>query len=251
MLKQVRIGSCNHIQQLDLREFKGRVFFATDTHGYYDLLMEGLSDLAFNSKTDILLSAGDWTDRGPDSKHVLDFLESDWIFSARGNHEQMFIDAEMSGWFQQNRSVRCLLANGGTWALSLDKAKSKAICEMFKSMPLGIELLLPHGRKAGIVHAEVPYKDWDKFVNIDPMELEWNGQAVAQWSRTWYDYQLKEQVAGVDFVLAGHTPTDSGDVEQLGNMVFADAGSFFRDKLNVFEINSEFMRGVSNGRGIN
>jgi len=105
--------------------------------------------------------------------------------------------------------------------------------------------LLPRGRKVGIVHAEVPGYDWGYFVNdIDQQELAMNGQVTAQWARSWYDRGYKEQIGGVDFVLVGHTPTDTGEVEQHGNMVFCDGGSFFRNKINLIEINDEFLRSI-------
>lgn len=236
------IGSCNHIAQYDLREFKGRIFFVTDVHGYYGLLHEALRDVAFNSETDLLFSSGDWTDRGPDSKHVLDYLYEPWIHSTRGNHEEIFIGTVDENW--TGRNTNCLLSNGGVWAAFLEEGEIQAIYDMFKSLPLGIELLLPRGRKVGIVHAEVPGYDWEFFKNVTEQELEWNEQAVAQWARRWYDRGFNAQVAGVDFVLVGHTPTDSGEVEQHGNMVFCDGGSFFRNKINLIEINDEFMRNI-------
>lgn len=236
------IGTCNHIAQYDLRKFEGRVFFVTDMHGHYDLLHEALKDVAFDSKTDILFSGGDWTDRGPDSQHVLDYLNEPWVHSIRGNHEEIFIGAVDENWV--GRNTNCLLSNGGIWVASLTDQQVTAIYDSFKSLPLGIELLLPNGRKAGIVHAQVPYNNWDEFVNIDAKELEWNAQAIAQWSRSWYDRALKDQVEGVDFVLVGHTPTDSGDIEKHGNMIFCDGGSFFRNKINLIEINDSFVRGV-------
>jgi serine/threonine protein phosphatase 1 len=237
------IGSCNHIAQYDLREFKGRIFFVTDVHGYYGLLHEALRDVAFNSETDLLFSSGDWTDRGPDSKHVLDYLHEPWIHSTRGNHEEIFIGAVDENW--TGRNTNCLLSNGGVWVASLEEDEIQAIYDMFKSLPLGIELLLPRGRKVGIVHAEVPGYDWGYFVNdIDQQELAMNGQVTAQWARSWYDRGYKEQIGGVDFVLVGHTPTDTGEVEQHGNMVFCDGGSFFRNKINLIEINDEFLRSI-------
>ena len=236
------IGSCGHIAQLDLREFKGRVFFVSDVHGHYDKLYAALRDVAFKSDTDILISGGDWTDRGPDSKYVLDWLHEPWVHSVRGNHEEIFIGAVDENW--EGRNTNCLISNGGYWVTELKDGEVNAIYDAFKSLPLGIELLMPHGRKIGVVHAEVPGYDWQFFKNVTADELSWNEQAVAQWARRWYDRGYKAQVAGVDFVLVGHTPTDTGNVEQHGNMVFTDAGCFFRDQLNLIELNDEFMRSV-------
>ena len=241
------IGSCDHIHQFDMRDFKGRIFFVTDVHGHYDLLHKALRDNAFDSKNDILFSGGDWTDRGPDSQHVLDYLTAPWIHSVRGNHEEMFIDAYESNLDDDNRSVKCLKVHGGNWIWDTDERTRFMIHDVFKSLPLGIELILPNDHKIGIVHAEVPYNDWDQFVEITKAELNWDGQTTAQWARNWYNNSYTGKVKGVDFVLAGHTPTISGSPELYGNMVFADGGSFFNDHVNLIELNDEFVRRVKNG----
>lgn len=236
------IGTCDHIAQYDLRNFRGRIFFTTDIHGHFDLLHEELRKVAFNRETDILFVGGDLCDRGPHSNHVLDWLNEPWVHSVRGNHEEIFIGAVDENW--KGRNTNCLLTNGGMWVIDLDDSEVKSIYDSFKSLPLGIELLLPRGRKVGVVHAEVPYADWDAFTNVDPEELKWNEMAIAQWSRSWYDRGKRDQVKGVDFVLVGHTPTDTGEIEKLGNMLFTDAGSFFRNKINLIELNDEFFRSV-------
>ncbi|AXF53106.1 MAG: hypothetical protein [Caudoviricetes sp.] len=242
VMRTERIGTCGHVVRYDLSEFKGRIFFVTDMHGCYDLLHYELKEVGFDSTRDILFSGGDWTDRGPDSKHVLDYLCEPWIHSVRGNHEEMFIDAYESNYDPENWSVKTLKAHGGNWIWDLDDRTKFLINDVFKSLPLGIELILPSRRRVGIVHAEVPYNDWDQFVNITSAELKWDGQATAQWARTWYNKAFNGMVKGVDFVLVGHTPTDTGKVERYGNMVFADGGSFFNDSINLIELNDEFVR---------
>ena len=240
------IGSCGHVHQYDLREFKGRIFAVSDLHGHYDLLHEALKEVAFDSTKDLIFVGGDWTDRGPDSKHVLDYVNEPWIHSIQGNHERMYMDGFESHWHPNNRSVLTLKAHGGDWIWNsgltdLDKI---LIHEAFSAMPLSIELLLPNNNKVGIIHAEVPYNDWNKWLNITKAELEWDGEATAQWARTWYRKRYQGEVNGVDCVIVGHTPTDSNGVEQYGNMVFIDGGSFFSGKINLVEINDEFMRRV-------
>jgi len=240
------IGSCGHIAQYDLRDFKGRVFAVSDLHGHYDLLQITHSEVAFNGQTDLLFVGGDWTDRGPDSRYVLDYVNEPWIHSIQGNHERMYIDGFEAHWHPNNRSVLTLKAHGGDWIWNagltdLDKI---LIHEAFSNMPLGIELLLPNGHKVGMIHAEVPYNDWNKWLNITKAELEWDGMATAQWARTWYSKKYQGEVTGVDLVLVGHTPTDSNDVEQYGNMVFIDGGSFFSGKINLVELTDEFVRSV-------
>lgn len=229
----------NEIKILDLREHKGRCFYTTDLHGHYDLLHEKLKEVAFDSTKDILILGGDCTDRGPDSKYVLDYLNEPWIYSIRGNHEQMvidFIEALASGDEREARQpYQMLYCNGGEWFFDITENHQMQIYESFKSLPLAIELLTPT-EKIGIVHAQCPFNDWDKFKKMAKPELEFNGYATAQWARTNYDRQWQGIVKGVDRLLVGHTPTDSGDVEILGNTWYVDAGSFFRDKINFIQL---------------
>lgn len=238
------IGSCNHVAQYDLRNFKGRIFAVSDLHGHYDLLHEALRDVGFDSSRDLLFVIGDWTDRGPDSRYVLDYVNEPWIHSVSGNHEMMYIEGFEAHWHPNNRSVLTLKAHGGDWIWNsgltdLDKI---LIHEAFKNMPIGIELLLPNDHKVGIIHAEVPYNDWNMWLNITKAELEWDGMATAQWARRWYASKYQGDVKGVDLVLCGHTPTDSNNVEQYGNMVFIDGGCFFSSKINLVELTDEFVR---------
>lgn len=226
-----------HIRILDLTNPKGRVFFTSDLHGHYDLLHDKLREVAFDSTKDVLICGGDWCDKGPDSQYVLDYLNEPWVYSIRANHEQLLIQTVEEGF--SGPAARCLYENGGEWFFDmLDQGQMstiKAIYESFKSLPLAIELLTPT-EKIGIVHAQVPSGCWDKFKKMTKSELEWNGEATAQWARTNYDKKLSIQVGGVDRVLVGHTPTDSGEIEVLGNVHYCDLGSFFRDKISFVQL---------------
>lgn len=227
----------NEIKILDLRKHKGRCFFTSDLHGYYDLLHEKLKEVAFDSTKDILILGADICDRGPDSKYVLDYLDEPWIYCIRGNHEQLLIQSFEDGFV--GPAARCLYDNGGDWVFDLIETGKlqtvKAIYETFKSLPLAIELLTPT-EKIGIIHAEVPYGDWDKFKNITEAELKRNGEATAQWARTKYGRRDESLVKNIDRVLVGHTPTKSGDVEILGNVWYTDLGSFFRNKISFIQL---------------
>ena len=242
------IGGSGHILQVDLRDFNGRAFFSTDLHGCYGLLHEKLNEFAFDSRTDLLFLGADMCDRGPDSQYVLDYLNEPWVYCIRANHEQLLIQTVEDGF--SGPAARCLYENGGEWFFNmLDQGQMstiKAIYESFKSLPLAIELLTPT-EKIGIVHAQVPRGCWDKFKAMSPQEMEWEGYAIAQWARTKYDKSDKGVISGVDFVLSGHTPTKSGEIEQLGNQLFCDLGSFFRDKISFVEVYPNFIGQKANG----
>ena len=240
MIKKLITGSQNHVLMVDATNHKGRIFFTTDIHGHFDLLHEKLRDVCFDSSRDILLVGGDIVDRHADSKYVLDYLCEPWVHSIQANHETMVIDAYENPDCRQ--AYQMLFCNGGEWWYDTDESHQKAIYQVFKELPLSIELLLQNDLKVGIIHADTPYNDWDEWSNITKAELEWNGKATAQWSRRNYNRQEPVHVKGVDFLLTGHTPTHSGCIEKLGNQVFCDLGSFFRGRLPMIELNDEFVQ---------
>lgn len=233
-MKPIIVGAQKHIDFYDLSDFKGRAFFVTDLHGCYHLLHEKLKEVAFDSTKDILFSGGDWTDRGPDSKHVMDYINEPWIHSVQANHEALYIGAYEEKW--EGSFTNCLVSNGGAWVGELSESACTSIYEVFKSLPLGIEILLPSGKKVGIIHSQVPYEDWEQFKSITKAELEWSVLNTCQWARDKYDKQYSKPVKNIDLVLSGHTPTNSGEIETLGNQIFCDLGSFFRDKISFYQI---------------
>lgn len=226
-----------HIKTIDLRGKGGRAFFTTDLHGCYDLLHEKLKEVSFCSEKDILIVGGDMCDRGPDSKYVLDYLNEPWIHCIRANHEQLFIDAFDDGWV--GPSARCLYENGGDWIFDLldsgQHSLVKAIYETFKSLPLAIEVITDT-EFIGVVHAQCPYNDWNEFKKMTNAELQWSGVSTAQWGRDNYRNKSTVTVKGVDRLLVGHNPTESGSIEVYGNTWYCDLGSFFRDKISFLQI---------------
>lgn len=229
----------NHIKFYSKNE-KGRDFFVTDIHGYFDLLHEKLKEVAFDTSKDRLFVGGDICDRGPNSDWVLDYVNEPWFISVAGNHESLlisYVEALATGDDREIRNpYQMFYCNGGQWFFDLSENQQMKIYKSFKSLPIAIELESRSSRKIGIVHAEVPGNDWNYFKEMTNTELKWNGEAIAQWARTKYDKKNTAYVKNIDTVLVGHTPTDSGDVEFLGNVVYCDAGSFFRNKLNILEI---------------
>lgn len=144
------------------------------------------------------------TDRHSDSKYILDYVNEPWYISIRGNHEELFIASHEAQWTPFDNSVKCLKQNGGEWAWLLSDVERRMIYESFKVLPLAIELLLPEDMVVGIVHAECPYNDWEKFKVITKAELEWDGEATAQWSRSKYDRNDETIINGVDLLMVGN-----------------------------------------------
>lgn len=222
------------------KNLRGRDFYTTDIHGNFDLLHEQLKLNAFDTSKDRLFVGGDNCDRGPTSSWILDYINEPWYISIRGNHEEMiiaFIEALSSGDEREARQpFQMLFCNGGQWFFDITESQQMRVYEAFKALPIAIQLESRSGKNIGFVHAEVPYGDWKYFKEMTNAELKWNGEAFAQWARTKYHTQNKDFVKNIDFVYVGHTPTETGELETLGNVYYSDLGSFFRNKLCFVEI---------------
>jgi diadenosine tetraphosphatase ApaH/serine/threonine PP2A family protein phosphatase len=76
-----------------------QTFVIPDIHGRLDLLDEGLAEIAARSKgeEDTIVTIGDYVDKGPASKGVIDRLLSGVgrfeLVSLKGNHDAMMADA--------------------------------------------------------------------------------------------------------------------------------------------------------------
>src|ERR1043166_1837589 len=78
-----------------------RIFAIGDVHGCAKTLQKLLSEELHLEKDDDIYFLGDYIDRGPASKEVIDVIlnlknENFRIHTMRRNHEQMFIDSEKS-----------------------------------------------------------------------------------------------------------------------------------------------------------
>jgi serine/threonine protein phosphatase 1 len=78
----------------DVKQAGGRRFAVGDTHGCLDTLKQLMAEIHFTT-TDVMYLVGDYLDRGPKVKELLDFLMAQQrthkIYPLRGNHEQVFL----------------------------------------------------------------------------------------------------------------------------------------------------------------
>ena len=103
------------------------VYAVGDVHGRNDLLqtlVAGIRRDGGNSKPFVVM-LGDYVDRGPDSKGVLDFATAphediDFVW-LKGNHDDMLVDAWLPGhgdafghWFRNCGGVATLASYGWT-----------------------------------------------------------------------------------------------------------------------------------------
>jgi serine/threonine protein phosphatase 1 len=190
-----------------------RIYAIGDVHGRRDLFDQLLQHIAEDAKDDqgrqhILVMLGDYIDRGPDSRGVLDRLEDlrsgEWlpgftVHLLKGNHE----DCMMS--FLANMDSRTWLACGGAQALrsygldpkqppqTLSKALLKALPKAHRDILRSLKFSVTIGDYA-FVHAGVrPGIAWS---DQDPNDLVWIRAAFLD-SKEMFDHMI----------VHGHSPT--------------------------------------------
>lgn len=153
------------------------------------------------TKTDQLFLLGDYIDRGPDSKGVLDKIkalteQSYQITTLRGNHEQSLINDHYSetkkGWFSMADDE--LLKS---FAIQNLKELPVSYIEQCKSMPLHYitdEMVLVH---AGI-----------NFETQNPLSDEMS----LMWIRDWYE-RIDREWLGNRIIIHGHTPLTKFEIQ--------------------------------------
>lgn len=205
---------------------QGYDYVVGDIHGMYDLLMGALDDLSFDKSKDRLFSVGDIIDRGPDSIKCLALCYEPWFHAVRGNHEQMAFDTILG--FD---SGGMWMGNGGAWyALNQSKEIEFTLMDLSERLPYGIEIDYGY-KKVGIVHADVPFSDWDTAFISDGACIE----NEMLWSRRRHDRGFGHDVSGVDMVYVGHTPVN--EPKTINNVKYIDVGSCFYNKIHIEKIN--------------
>ena len=233
---------------------KGRDFVCGDLHGCFDLLEEKLEGVDFDIHNDRLFSVGDIIDRGADSHKGLHYLQQDWFYCIRGNHEQMLYDwcTEEIVSFRYD-AFRCHMQNGGIWVadylgvhiqeLADDILREDPITnkypvlqqwiEAIKALPYAIEIKSSQ-KKIGIVHAEIPDN-----ISWPSLEAELNKTTV-RYSVLYSRKHIRAtksrnyHINGVDEIFCGHTIVET--LETIGNIHYIDTGAFSHQNLTLVKL---------------
>jgi len=200
-----------------------------DIHGCLKTLQEMLEKKIRATQEDQLYFVGDYIDRGPDSKGVLDHLigmkEAGYnMVFIRGNHEEMLIES-----FSSESFFRPWIYNGGGKTLDSFGLSEEEYLELRgdKKLPAKYMEFLSHTTyyteldKAFIVHAGFNFNDKNPFHDLDAMI----------WSRN-FDYD-RFKAKGKP-VIHGHTPTSLDAVRKTlfdpeRKLINIDAGCVYTD----------------------
>jgi serine/threonine protein phosphatase 1 len=226
----------------------GRTFAIGDIHGETTHLFKLLSCLPTLDEKDTLVFLGDYLDRGPNSKDVIDYVRTFHtrtkakVVALRGNHEDAWLRVCQKGWdeFVLPPGNGCLAAmrsyTGGPFPAENEKAKPDEMMELTTGMFFPDDVVkwiegLPYYYEddhAIYVHAGLPPKDGG-FVH--PSEVE--DPMVLLWIRTesfFREYRGKLVVFGhtrTEFLpqeLSGYTPDDPTDLWAGENVIGIDTG---------------------------
>lgn len=205
-------------------------FAITDIHGMFDLLLNALHTI-YNKYPDedvTIIFLGDYIDRGPKSKQVVDLLMAGpayiperrnrkdvWII-LKGNHEDMMVNALQSSHTSSN--YRHFVQNGGDKTLQSFKNVDniRHYIDWMDSLPTSYETKFHFFCHAGI-WPDKPLKDQDEKT------LLWIRDRFLQ-----YPYKHEK------YIIHGHTPNDQAEV--LDNRCNLDSGAVWTNILSIAEI---------------
>ena len=160
-----------------------KYFVAADIHGFYTLWMDELIKCGFDINNDnhILILLGDITDRGTESKEIIDFLydfKRERRILIKGNHEDLFIEMVKRG-FYIYRDI-----HNGTFQSYIDIFGSTSIMDFSefqntKYYSLYKEMLdYYETNKYIFTHAYIPV---DKYLNYYVFKENWRNASENEW----------------------------------------------------------------------
>ncbi len=200
-----------------------------DIHGCLKTLRQLLEQKIQAGKEDELYFVGDYIDRGPDSKGVLDYLiglkkDGYQTVFIRGNHEEMLIES-----FSSEVYFHPWMYNGGGKTLASFGLSEEAYLQLpgDRKLPDKYMEFLSHTTyyveldKVFIVHAGFNFHDGNPFHDLDAMI----------WSRN-FDYD-RFKAKGKP-VIHGHTPVPLETIRQTlfnpeRKLINIDAGCVYTE----------------------
>jgi serine/threonine protein phosphatase 1 len=179
----------------------------SDIHGCLKTFEAMLDKIAF-TKSDELFLLGDYVDRGPDSKGVLDSIlrmyeQGYKINCLLGNHEQEMINSRTD-----NEAKRHWFKWGGIQTLdSFNLTEPRDIPTKYVDFLLGLPRYI---ERDGYIFCHAGLN----FDMPNPLEAE----ESLIWIRNWYQ-DINYKWLGNRIIVHGHTPTDKYDIETMLKLI--------------------------------
>lgn len=204
----------------------GKIFAIGDIHGCLFKLKEMMPLLEIDPVDDTIVFLGDYIDRGPDARGVVDFILSikktmNNVICLLGNHEQLFLDYSLK---KINRKI--FLNNGGM---------STLLSYGFTGTRSGKKMNFPESHLQ-FFNSLYPYYETDDYIFVHAgllpgTPLEQQDIDDLLWIRDEFT------ASAYDFgkiVVFGHTPLSAPlvDVNKIG----LDTGAVYGGKLTCVEL---------------
>jgi len=194
----------------------------SDIHGCSKTLTALLNQLPITSN-DTIYFLGDYIDRGPDSKGVLDIIMSTPnAVCHKGNHEDMALRA-IAG---EGNYAGCWISNGGM--IALESFGGNGIPDNYINFMNSLKLITELD-DFYLCHAGI---GWDAMNTPEEMLL---------WDR---DCEVDIVKSGGRRLICGHTPQTLEEIEDniFADKVIIDAGCVFKDYGNLVALRLDDMR---------
>lgn len=199
-----------------------RIFFIGDIHGCNLTFRKMVHDIIGLRKEDVLYCVGDYIDRGPDSKGVVDFIlhlqEHEYqVYTIRGNHEQMLLEAG-----DNVNNSRLWMLNGG--GVTLDSFGVRSVGELpvhyydfFRKTKYFIET-----DDFLVVHAGFNFQAPDTLKDKESM----------LWIR---NFDVDSGFLNGRLLIHGHTPISKKDILSKGlkEVVNIDGGCVYKHRIGM------------------
>lgn len=220
-----------------------RILTISDIHGEWEKLEQLLASVAYNPEQDQLVLAGDYIDRGPHSKQVLDKvmqLYEQGAIVLKGNHEDMMVKACTSD--EQRLWEKWTTINGGDKTLLSYGIEPVAAIEDRNFADQ--EELQNH---LAFIQKLDSYYETDRYIfvhgGVHPStELNKTDPYVLLWIRD----EFHNGYTGEKTVIFGHTPTANFHGEGCcdvyfgkNNIIGIDGGAVYGGRLNCLELPSK------------
>ena len=214
-----------------LNNFK-RILVIGDIHGCY-VALEALLKAVNPGPDDLVITLGDYIDRGPDARKVLERLiqlhESLPVVSLKGNHEEMMLE------WQEGNYDKTLLwwANGGLATLrSYCRKDDKWLIKMFWQSFIPGRAFEYHEKACRLIPPSHWYfleqcSDWYELEDLifvhgqfdSHLPLADQSSRRLHWSR--FDKSQLPHISGKK-IICGHTPQTDGMPADIGHTVCID-----------------------------
>ena len=217
-----------------------RTYVIGDIHGCSDLLSELLEKIKPLAQDDTVIFIGDYIDRGPDSKGVIDIVlklraEHHRVITLMGNHEFMLLGAIKGD--GQNEFLKM----GGDATLKSYDIPPESINELAARLPRNhlvfLDDLLPYWEDEDHIYVHAGLQPGVHLTQQSPDWLFWSREAFIH---STYDFGKK--------VIYGHTPYDTPKIDE--NKIGIDTGAVYGNTLTCLVLPEKTFIAIKNKKTI-